>query len=61
MVLITRGTGILDRSNDHVSLSIVVTPASLVGDLDLAAAVWSWRCTALPITGQSDDLGTILK
>ena len=61
MVLITRGTGILHRSDDHGSLSIIVIPASLVGDLDLAATVWSWRCTALPISGQSDDLGTVLK
>ena len=61
MVFITRGTGICDRSNNHVPFSIVVTPASLIGDLDLAATVWSWRCTALPISGQSDDLGTILK
>lgn len=61
MVFIARGTSILDRSNDHVSLSVVIATASLVRDLDLAATVWSWRFVVLPVIGQSNDLGTVLQ
>lgn len=61
MVLVTAGTGICHSGNNNIADAVVVLSSTSVCHLNFATAVGARRLIVLPVVGQSNDLGRVLR
>ena len=59
--LATARTRILHSSNNNVTNTVVILPATSVGDLNLTTTVWAWGFVVLPVVGQGYDERAVLR